>query len=259
MIDIIFRYYLIFLFIFIILIRTIFIVQAGNVAVITTFGRVTGEPKYPGIHFIIPFVQRYHTFNVKTQVIPEKFTSLTRDLQVIQATATIKYSVKAEKAGIIFQNIAYTNQEIYPKIVQPSLLRALKSVFTQYELITIASEWDNISTIVKEDVAKELAEFNYVEVKNLDLTGLSIAEEYREAIEQKQIAEQLLLKAKTEVKISEQEAIRYNILSNSLEDKVLYKLFLDKWNGQTSIVPDIFNKGDKKETSIIVDNKNNNN
>jgi hypothetical protein len=74
-------------------------------------------------------------------------------------------------------------------------------------------------------------------VQGLDLTGLQIAEEYRAAIEQKQIADQRLLRAQTEVKIADQEAQRYQILNSSLDDQVLYKLFLDKWDGQTSVVP----------------------
>ena len=40
-----------------------------------------------------------------------------------------------------------------------------------------------------------------MDVKSLDLTGLEIAEEYRAAIEQKQIAGQQLLRAKTEVEM----------------------------------------------------------
>ena len=48
-------------------------------------------------------------------------------------------------------------------------------------------------------VAQELEKFDYVDVRGLDLTGLQIAEEY--AIEQKQIAEQQLLRAQTEVKL----------------------------------------------------------
>ena len=55
--------------------------------------------------------------------------------------------------------------------------------------------------------------------------------------EQKQIAEQQLLRAQTEVLIAEQEALRYDTLNKSLDDRVLYKLFLDKWDGMTQVVP----------------------
>ena len=39
------------------------------------------------------------------------------------------------------------------------------------------------------------------------------------------------------MKIAEQEALRYDTLNYSLDDQVLYKLFLDKWDGQTEVVP----------------------
>lgn len=221
----------------ILLSQTLFIVPAGNVAVVTTLGRVSGAPRTPGANFKLPLVQAITQFDVRTQVRPEQFSTLTKDLQVIQATATVKYAMKPQEAGRIYETIATDNQQIYPRVIQPSLLKALKSVFSQYELVTIATEWNTISEIVQEKVAEELRKFDYVTVQGLDLTGLQIAEEYRAAIEQKQIAEQQLLRAQTEVKIAEQEAKRYQTLNSSLDDQVLYKLFLDKWDGQTSVVP----------------------
>lgn len=216
---------------------SIFVVPAGEVGVVTTLGKVSKNPRLPGLNLKIPFVQSVHFFNIRTQVRPENFSSLTKDLQVIEATATIKYAVKQSEAPRIYSTIATGNAEIYERIIQPSLLKALKSVFSKYELVTIATDWNNISQIVETNASAELARFDYVEVKGLDLTGLKIAEEYRSAIEQKQIAEQQLLKAETEVKIAGQEAIKFETLNRGLNDRVLYKLFLDKWDGKTQVVP----------------------
>ena len=217
--------------------QALFIVPAGKVAVVTTLGKVSGGSRLPGLNIKIPFIQSVNPFDVRTQVRPEEFSTLTKDLQVIEATATVKYAVRSEEAGRIYRTIASNDRDIYPRIIQPSLPKALKSVFSQYELITIATEWNDISAIVERTVAEELNKFDYVEVRSLDLTGLQIAKEYRAAIEQKQIAEQQLLRAQTEVKIAEQEAIRYDTLNRSLDDQVLFKLFIDKWDGRTEVVP----------------------
>ena len=222
---------------FLLLTQALFIVPAGQVAVVTTLGKVSGGARRPGLNFKVPFIQAVFPFDVRTQVRPEKFASLTKDLQVIEATATVKYAVRATEAGRIYSTIAYSDREVYPRIIQPSLLKALKSVFSQYELVQIASNWSDISSIVEETITQELNQFDYVDVQAFDLTGLEIAEEYRAAIEQKQIAEQQLLRAQTEVKIAEQEAIRYQTLNRSLDDQVLFKLFLDKWDGKTKVVP----------------------
>ena len=219
--------------------QALFIVPAGQVAVVTTLGKVSGGSRLPGLNLKIPFLQAVYPFDVRTQVRPEEFATLTKDLQVIEATATVKYAVRPDEAGRIYRTIAGNDREVYPRIIQPSLLKALKSVFSQYELVTIATEWNDISSLVERTVAQELDKFDYVEVRGLDLTGLQIAEEYRAAIEQKQIAQQQLLRAKTEVQIAEQEALKFQTLTRSLNDSVLYKLFLDKWDGKTKVVPPI--------------------
>ena len=188
--------------------QALFVVPAGEVAVITTLGKVSGAPRQPGLNAKLPLVQQVWPFSIRTQVKPENFATLTKDLQVIQATATIKYALRPDEAGRVYSTIASSDRDVYPRIIQPSLLKALKSVFSQYELVTIASEWNDISALVASTVAEELDQFDYVKVVGLDLTGLEIAEEYRAAIEQKQIAEQQLLRAQTEVKIAEQEALR---------------------------------------------------
>ena len=223
----------------ILLLGAVLVVPAGQVAVITTLGKVSSQPRLPGLNLKIPLIQTSHFFNVRTQVKPEAFSTLTKDLRVIEATATIKYAVKTEEAPRIYSTISIGDDGIYSRIIQPSLLKALKSVFSKYELVEIATDWNTISSIVEDSISKELQKFDYVAVKGLDLTGLKIAEEYRSAIEQKQIAEQQLLRAETEVKIAEQEAIKFETLNKGLNEKVLYKLFLDKWDGQTQVVPGI--------------------
>ena len=219
------------------LLSSFFVVPAGQVGVVTTLGKVSDTPRMPGLNFKIPFLQSAHLFNVRTQVVPEDFSTLTKDLQVIEAKATVKYAMKPSEAPRVYSTIATDNSEIYARIIQPSLLKSLKSVFSKYELDTIATDWNTISSLVQKSVSEELDTFDYVDVKGLDLTGLKIAEEYRSAIEQKQIAEQQLLKAKTEVKIAEQEAVKFETLNRALNNQVLYKLFLDKWDGKTKVVP----------------------
>ena len=221
------------------LLSSVFVVPAGEVGVVTTLGKVSNTPREPGLNLKLPFIQSTHNFSVRTQVIPEKFSTLTKDLQVIEATATVKYAVKPGEAPRIYSTIATDDSAIYARVIQPSLLKSLKSVFSKYELDTIATDWNNISTLVQESVSNELSKFDYVAVKGLDITGLKIAEEYRAAIEQKQIAQQQLLRAKTEVQIAEQEALKFQTLTRSLNDSVLYKLFLDKWDGKTKVVPPI--------------------
>ena len=166
----------------ILILSSVFVVPAGRVGVVTTLGKVSKKPRLPGLNIKLPFIQSSHLFSIRTQVVPEKFSTLTKDLQVIEATATVKYAVKPDEAPRIYSTIAISDDDIYGRVIQPSLLKSLKSVFSKYELNTIATDWNTISTLVEESVARELNKFDYVAVKGLDLTGLKIAEEYLSAI-----------------------------------------------------------------------------
>ena len=142
---------------FLLLTQALFVVPSGQVAVVTTLGKVSGGSRRPGLNLKLPFIQSVFPFDVRTQVKPEKFSTLTKDLQVIEATATVKYAVKASEAGRIYSTIAYSDREVYPRIIQPSLLKALKSVFSQYELETIATEWNVISEKLQKNIEQQLS------------------------------------------------------------------------------------------------------
>ena len=86
--------------------QALFIVPAGKVAVVTTLGKVSGGARLPGLNLKVPFIQSVYPFDVRTQVKPEEFATLTNDLQVIEATATVKYAVRPNEAGRIYRTIA---------------------------------------------------------------------------------------------------------------------------------------------------------
>ena len=90
-------------------------------------------PRLPGLNIKLPFIQSSHLFSVRTQVVPEKFSTLTKDLQVIEATATVKFAVKPNEAPRIYSTIASSDASIYGRVIQPSLLKSLKSVFSKFD------------------------------------------------------------------------------------------------------------------------------
>jgi regulator of protease activity HflC (stomatin/prohibitin superfamily) len=129
----------------IVILSSVFVVPAGQVGVVTTLGKVSKTPRLPGLNIKLPFIQSSHLFSVRTQVVPEKFSTLTKDLQVIEATATVKFAVKPNEAPRIYSTISSSDASIYGRVIQPSLLKSLKSVFSKYELNTIATDWNTIS------------------------------------------------------------------------------------------------------------------
>ena len=61
---------------FLLLTQSLFVVPSGQVAVVTTLGKVSGGSRRAGLNFKVPFVQSVFPFDIKTQVQPEKFETL---------------------------------------------------------------------------------------------------------------------------------------------------------------------------------------
>jgi regulator of protease activity HflC (stomatin/prohibitin superfamily) len=111
----------------IVILSSVFVVPAGQVGVVTTLGKVSKTPRLPGLNIKLPFIQSSHLFSVRTQVVPEKFSTLTKDLQVIEATATVKFAVKPNEAPRIYSTISSSDASIYGRVIQPSLLNTTKA------------------------------------------------------------------------------------------------------------------------------------
>ena len=101
----------------IMILSSVFVVPAGEVGVVTTLGKVSKKPRRPGLNIKLPFFQSSHLFSVRTQVVPENFSTITKDLQVIEATATIKYAVKPNEAPRIYSTIAISDDGIYLSLI----------------------------------------------------------------------------------------------------------------------------------------------
>ena len=96
------------------LLSTVFVVPAGEVGVVTTLGKVSNTPRERGLNLKLPFIQSTPNFSVRTQVIPEKFSTLTKDLQVIEATATLHKGDQQRRDNTDNSERPINHQELFP-------------------------------------------------------------------------------------------------------------------------------------------------
>ena len=86
-----------------------------------------------------------------------------------------------------------------------------------------------------EELQNKVSKYGIV-IDNFNITNLSFSQEYTKAIEDKQVAEQNLEKAKLEAekKVVEAEATRKanELLSQTLTEKTLAEKFIEKWDGK---------------------------
>ena len=219
------------------------IVDAGHTGVVVTLGKVNEGVLQEGMHFKAPFVQKIVKIDnriVKLEVDTEAFS---KDLQTVETTLAINYRVDTSKSYSIYKNIGAQYETV---LVVPAVNEVLKAITAQY---TAEESVTNRSLISDGLIAGLNEKLNSIGlfVTDVNIINFDFSEAFITAIEEKQVAQQQLLKAETEkqtaITNAEAEAETTRIKADaeaeankkiraSLDELVLRSKFYEKWNGE---------------------------
>lgn len=165
-------------------------VPAGYVGVTVTMGSVSPTVRNEGIYFKLPFVQSIRTMEARTQKVEwnnvnSPISAASKDLQDVYILAVVTYHISPDRAPKIFQTIG---MDYADKKVVPLTLNAIKTHTGKYNVAEILNNREKITNDVNKDVAAQLLA-NDIILENVSLVNIDFRKEYKEAIEQKQIAE----------------------------------------------------------------------
>ncbi len=174
----------------IIVTSTIGSVPAGYVGITVTMGSVSQTVRREGVYFKLPFIQNVRTMEARTQKVEwtnadSPITAASKDLQDVYILAVVTYHISPEQAPRIFQTIGLDYAD---KKVIPLTLNAIKTHTGKYNVAEILNNREKITNDVNTDVAAQLLA-NDIILENVSLVNIDFRPEYKEAIEQKQIAE----------------------------------------------------------------------
>jgi regulator of protease activity HflC (stomatin/prohibitin superfamily) len=179
---------------FLFLMGSYFMIDAGERGVVLRFGavnRVVAE----GIHFKVPMAEDIVRMTVRVQKSTTKTEAASRDLQVVQTTMVLNYNLQPEKAGEVYKTIGLGFVE---KIIEPVVKESFKAASARYTAEELISKREALKTEVRNYLKDRLAPFGIIVVE-LSITDFEFSPEFNHAIESKQTAEQLALKAKRDL------------------------------------------------------------
>ena len=180
--------------------RFVYVVDGGERVVI--FDRLRGlQPNVygEGMHFMIPGLHVPRRFTIRTRPYSVQSITGTRDLQQVQITLRILFRPQAEKLSKILNNLGPD----YDERVLPSVgSEVLKSIVAQYDAGQLITMREKVSQDIKEQLQRRSTEFD-LEFDDVSITDLRFSNEFSASIEQKQVAEQMALKAQFEVQMQE--------------------------------------------------------
>ena len=182
------------------------VVPAGHTGVVVTMGKVGNDVLQEGVHLKIPFAQQVVLIDnrvVKLEVETEAFS---RDLQTVTSVLAVNYRISKSESNNIYKNIGAGYEDV---LVKPAVHEVLKAVIAQYTASELVASRSEVSVKLDEYINEKLAGSG-ITVEDLNIIDWDFSPEYIAAVEQKQVAEQNLIKTRTEqeqaVVIAEAEA-----------------------------------------------------
>lgn len=219
------------------------IVDAGHTGVVVTLGKVNEGVLQEGLHLKAPFVQKVVKIDnriVKLEVDTEAFS---KDLQTVATTLAINYRVDTSKSYSIYKNIGANYEQV---LVAPAVNEVLKAITAQYTAEESVTNRSLISDGLITGLNEKLNTIGLY-ITDVNIINFDFSEAFINAIEEKQVAQQQLLKAETEKQTAitnaeaEAEAIRIkaeaeadanNTIKASLNDDVIRAKFYETWDGK---------------------------
>jgi len=178
------------------------IVNAGQRGIVLQLGAVRPVVLSEGLHFKIPFVQNVVPVEVRVQKSQTEQTAASKDLQTVSTTVAVNFHLDPNQVNKLYQHVGLAYGE---RIVDPAIGESVKAITAQYTAEELISKRSEVSSKIKEILSAKLATY-YMVLDEINITEFKFSEEFNNAIEQKQIAEQQALKANLDLQRIEIEA-----------------------------------------------------
>ena len=231
------------LFALVVLLNSLTVVDAGHTGVVVTLGSVNEGVLQEGIHTKAPFVQSVIKIDNRIQKLEVNTEAFSKDLQSVKTVLAINYRVDTSKSYSIYKNIGADYENV---LVVPAVNEVLKATTAQYTAEESVTNRALISDGLVEGLNKKLNELGLY-VTDVNIIDFDFSEAFINAIEEKQVAQQKLLKAETEKQTAitnakaaaeaakikaEGDAEANKKLNDSLTDRVIENKKIEKWNGE---------------------------
>ncbi len=207
-------------------------ISSGEVGLKVRFGKIVDSSLNEGFNFKIPYIEKIVKVNIKVQKSELKVESSTKDMQIVDTTMAVNYRVDSKKASYLYKTVGNNYDEV---VLQPSIKESIKSAIAQYNAEEITTKRAEVSSESLKILQEKVDKYGII-VEAFNLINIAFSPEYTRAIEEKQVAEQNLQKAKLEaeaVLVSAEATRKANdLLRQSLSDELIAKQFIEKWDGK---------------------------
>jgi regulator of protease activity HflC (stomatin/prohibitin superfamily) len=224
---------------------SIITVPYGHIAVMSRFGRITGEIKNNGLSFK-SIVDTPIIMSIQTQKDEVPNASASMDLQDVSTVIAVNYRIDPLKAPEILRTMG---EGYWAVFAAPAEQEIVKSITAKYNAEDMILRREEVKQAISEALAARLAERGII-TEVINITNFEFSPEFTAAIEAKVVAAQEIEKSKNQLERirveAEQAKVKAegeaqaaiarangqaeanNIIAKSLTPEVLQYFMLDK-------------------------------
>jgi len=229
---------------FAVLPMSIHTVDTGEVAVVKHLGAAKNV-RTAGTHFDFWLTDVYQVYDAKVQNIDISTDTYSSDAQTMDVQMTIQYQIMSEKVIEIARQ--YGSLELLENRIKSISIEKAKAVLSSHKAMDIIANRAAMSPAVEKAIKDAIDENYFVDVTTVVITNIDFSEAFENAVEDKMIAEQKQLQAEYEnrtkvakaqadadalIIAAQAEAEKNRLLEESLTEKILQQMYIEKWNGE---------------------------
>lgn len=183
------------LLIIIIFLNPFVVIGAGERGVVLNFGAVSPNVLDEGLHVRVPIMQRVIKMDVKVQKSQTDAEAASKDLQETFSTIALNFHILPEKVNVIYQKLGADFKE---RIIDPAVQEVVKAVTAKYTAVEVITQREKVRSEIREMLRQRLLTYNII-VDDFSIVNFKFSNQFSQAIEAKQTAEQLAFKAQRDL------------------------------------------------------------
>jgi prohibitin 2 len=226
-------------------------VSTGHIGIVTSFGAATDRLLQPGLNFKMPFTEGVEEFSIQTQKEEADAAAASKDLQAVNARIAVNYRLDPQRVQEVFRSIG---REYRTVVVDPQVQEVFKATTAEYTAEELITKREEVKSKARTRLAERLKRYNIIvddfTIINFDFSS----QEFKNAIEAKQVAAQEVLKAEQEKQLqsvrnqqsiekaeadkrvaitqAEGQSEAQKLQQQSLSDLYIQNKAIEKWDGK---------------------------
>lgn len=229
-------------------------VDTGEIAVVKHLGEARGT-RTAGTYFDFWMTNVYQTYDAKVQGVNINTVTYSSDAQTMDVAMTLQYQIMSDRVVEIAKQ--YGTLDLLEERIKAIAIEKTKAVLSSHKAMDIIATRATMSPAVETAIKSAVGGEYHVNIIAVVITNIDFSAAFETAVEEKMIAEQTKLKAeyenqtkiaqteaaakaklieaeataKAKIIEAEAEAQANELLEQSLTEKILRKLYLEKWDG----------------------------